>query len=100
MNTVQVRYTLQELSKWSKKSTGISLDSFNGDIDYFLRTSEEVPPMRLDRLLRPLIVDEAIDIEDIIITIVDEDTGEEYRYNPVLDTVFKGIVPKPYLNSV
>ena len=78
MNTVQVKYTLQELSKWSKKSTGISLDT----------------------LLRPLIVDEAIDIEDIIITIVDEDTGEEYRYNPVLDAVFKGIVPKPYLNSV
>ena len=100
MNTVQVKYTLQELSKWSKKSTGISLDTFNGDIEYFLRTSEEVPPMRLDRLLRPLIVDEAIDIEDIIITIVDEDTGEEYRYNPVLDAVFKGIVPKPYLNSV
>lgn len=100
MKTVQVRFTLEEINEWSKASTGISLDTFKGNVEAFIRISQQVPSFRLQSRMRPLIVDEAIDPEDIVIIVVDEETGEEHYYNPPMDDIFAGLTPKPYLNSV
>ncbi len=100
MKTIQVKFTLEEINEWSKKSTGISLDTFKGNVEAFIRVSQQVPSFRLQRRLRPLIVDEAIDPEDIVIMVVDESTGEEHSYNPPLDAIFAGLTPKPFLNSI
>ena len=100
MKTIQVRFTLEEINEWSKKSTGISLDTFKGDVEAFIRVSQQVPSLRLQRRLRPLIVDEAIAPEDIVIMVIDEASGEEYYYNTPLDAIFTGLTPKPYLNSI
>ena len=95
MKPIRLKFNLREFEAWSKKSTGISLETVSGDIEYFLKTVEEVPPMRLDHILSPLIVDEAVDIDDLIFTIVDEETGKEYHYNPhpALHAVFDGRTP-------
>jgi hypothetical protein len=82
MTPIHLKFNLREFEAWSKKSTGLSLETFVGDVVHFLKTMEEVPPMRLDRILRPLIVDEGVAADDLVLTVVDEETGKEYRYNP------------------
>ena len=100
MKTIQVRFTLDEINEWSKASTGISLETVKGDVEAFLRLSQQVPSFRLQRRLRPLIVDEAVTPDDIIIIVVDETTGEEHYYTPPMDRIFNGLVPKPHINSI
>jgi hypothetical protein len=86
---IHLKLNLREFDEWVGRSTGLTLAFFKGDVISFLQTAEEMPPMRLDRLVRPLVVDEGVDLGDIIFTVVDEETGEEYYYNPQgMDVVF------------
>ena len=101
MKPIHLKYNLRELEAWSKMSTGILIETVNGNIPFFLKLMEDVPPMRLQTILRPLIVDEAVDVDDLIFTIVDEETGEEHHYNPhpSLHAIFDGLVPNPLKTS-
>ena len=39
--------------------------------------------------MRPLVVDEGMDLDDLVFTLVDDETGQEYCYNPQgMDYVF------------
>lgn len=97
MTPIHLKFNLREFEAWAKKSTGLSLETFAGDVVHFLKTMEEVPPMRLDRILRPLIIDEGVAVDDLVLTVVDEETGKEYPYNPhpALHAVFDGLAPNP-----
>jgi hypothetical protein len=107
--TFQVEFTLQDISRWSKISEGFDINDFLKKVrgiseidakETFLRYSQDVPPAKFWRRMHQLIIDEAIDLHDIVITVVDEDTGKKYHYNPPLEAVFKDLTPKPYLNSI
>jgi len=102
--TFQVRFTLEEIAKWSKKAWNFDVETYakvSADPKAaFIKYSEMFPPCRLLTKLRPLIVDEAVDPNDLVIIVVDEETGVEYSYNPPLDSIFSGLTVKPYLNSV
>ena len=97
MKPIHLKFNLREFEAWSKKSTGILIETVKGDIPFFVETMERFPPIRLATILRPLIVDEAVDIDDLVFTIVDEETGKEYHYNPhpALHAVFDGRTPNP-----
>ena len=100
--TFQIKFTLQELSEWSKISQNFSIETFSemrklrGNYlkakEYFLQFSQDMPPARFWRQMHRLIIDEGIDLHDIVITVVDEDTGKEHPYNPPLEAVFGELV--------
>ena len=94
---IHLKFNLRELEAWMAKSTGISLKTFKGRVPSFIRVAEDCPPFRLQTILRPLIIDEAVDADDLILTVVDEETGEEHHYNPhhSLHAIFDGLVPNP-----
>lgn len=88
MSTTQVHITIQELDNWSRETFGHGKDHYKY-IDTFVTTMEQFPPRGLQQKLRPLVVDEAVSPEDIVLRLTDETTGEEFYFNPTLDKIYK-----------
>ena len=88
MSTIQIHITLQQLNKWS-------LDTFEFDqtsyktLESFVSTMELFPPRGLQSHVRSLIVDEAVNPEDIVFWLMDENTDELHHFNPRLVEIFK-----------
>lgn len=60
-------------------------------IERFINTMEICPPLQLMKRLRRLVVDEAVDPEDIVTWIVDDSTGRQHAYNIRLSEIFKSV---------
>ena len=87
MSTTQVHITLEELDKWSRKTLNFGRDRYI-HLETFIQTMEQFPPSGLLTRVRPLVVDEAVDPEDLVFWIKDEETGETHAYNPNLGRIF------------
>ena len=96
---IHMKFKLRDMEAWTKKSLGITLETCRGDVSRYVQMAEDFPPFHFQRIMRPLIVDEGVEVDDFIFTIVDEETGEEYHYNPhpFLHAVFDRLAnpPKP-----
>ena len=94
---IEIEYPLSELEAGTFKNLSFNRENFNGDVGHYLRFAEDFPPLRFQFFLRPLIIDEAVPVDDLIFTIVDEDTGDRHPYNPhvFLHQVMDKLVPNP-----
>lgn len=88
MRTTQLHITLQELNNWNSINGHPTSDRYK-DVENFIYTSEMAPPKQLISKIRPLVVDEAVDPESIVMWVKDESTDELYRFNPRLADIFK-----------
>lgn len=79
---IHFKFTLSQIEEWMIRSLNFPL-SKSSSLEWYLKMAEDFPPMRLQRILRPLVVDEDVDFDDLTFTIVDENTGIEHPYNPV-----------------
>ena len=88
MSTTQLHITLDQMNVWAEINGRVPSTGYK-NIDRFINTMEICPPLQLIKRLRRLVVDEAVDPEDIVTWIVDESTGEQHAYNIRLSEIFK-----------
>lgn len=88
MSTTQIHITLQELDQWSHQTFNFGLDNYK-HVDTFVQVMEQFPPRGLQQKVRPLVVDEGVDPEDLVFWITDPESGDIRHYNPALSCIFK-----------
>ena len=93
MSTTQIHITLKQLNEWSKSTFDFNATAYK-TLDSFLSTMEMFPPRGLQFHVRPLIVDEGVNPEDLVFWVTDENTGELHHYNPKLDGIFSTVWDK------
>ena len=79
---IEIEYPLSELEAGTFEDLGFCRETFNGDLDRYLRRAEDFPPLRFPLSLHPLVIDEAVPVDDLVFTIVDEATGDRHPYRP------------------
>ena len=84
-NTTERIYSLEFPLSWIEEGTlkNLSFDRYRhdkGDISSYLGRAAQFPPYRVIPRARPLIVDEAIPVDDIDFYVIDEETGTRYPY--------------------
>jgi hypothetical protein len=82
----QVEFTFEQLVEWGEKSPGLKLG--NHTPEAYIKLMEDFPPPEVFNNVRPSIIEEGVSANDITITIVNEQTGDRYNFNPGLDLVF------------
>lgn len=87
MSTTQIHITLQELDQWSNQTFNFGRSNYK-HISTFIEVMEQFPPRGLQQKVRPLVVDEGVDPEDLVFWITDPE-GEIFPYNPRLSEIFK-----------
>tara|TARA_R110001592_G_scaffold290371_1_gene559492 strand:- start:94 stop:411 length:318 start_codon:yes stop_codon:yes gene_type:complete len=90
MSAIQIHITLQQLNEWSRDTFGFDQTSYKV-LESFVSTMEMFPPRGLQSHVRGLIVDEAVDPEDIVFWLMDDSTDELHHFNPKLAEIFKGV---------
>lgn len=88
MSTTQLHITLKQLDEWSNATFNFGIDNFK-HTDTFVSTMEMFPPRGLQRLVRPLIVDEGVSPGDLVFWVVDEVNNDVFHFNPTLNEIFK-----------
>jgi len=100
MSTTQIHITLKQLNEWSESTFNFNASAYK-TLEGFISTMELFPPRGLQFHVRPLIVDEAVNPEDLVFWVTDENTGEVHHYNPKLDEIFSTVyTPVAVDNSV
>lgn len=86
MNSKQVRITLDQLVEWGEKSPGLKFHKHTPE--NYIKLMEDFPPPQVFDQVRPTVIEEKINVNNIQLLVLDESTDTEYDYNPNLDIVF------------
>ena len=76
-----VEFPLRWIEAGTLKNAGFDRETYNGDLVAFVRWAEQFPPLRVVMHMRPMIVDEAIPLEDIDFFITDSSIPRRIPYN-------------------
>jgi len=98
MSTTQLHITLKQLDEWSNITFNFGIDNFK-HIETFIQTMEMFPPRGLQNMVRPLIVDEGVAPENLVIWVVDDGVNDVYHFNPALDKIFE-LVYEPVTTEI
>ena len=88
MSTTQLHITLDQMNIWAEINNRAPSTKYH-NIERFINSMEVSPPRQLMKRLRKLVVDEAVDPEDLVLWIVDEDNNDQHAYNIRLADIFK-----------
>ena len=94
MTTYKINISLNQLIEWADNEEMLKslkprqrrrlIES--GEIVKYL---EGFFPLAVIKRCNRTIIDEGVDVQDVVLTVIDESTGEEYAYNPPLEQVYK-----------
>ena len=87
MSKFNINITLQELTGWAVE------DSFNPikrkqTVEDYLTSLEEIAPVKVALKAKNLVIDEAVDVDDVSFIVEDTKTGINYPYRPALGMIF------------
>ena len=94
---IPIYITLAQMDEYAIENGRQTHESYDR-VEKFIRSMEKVPPVELLSRFRPLILDEGICPDDLILWVLDEDTGEQYRCALRLMDIF-GLVWKPVVQE-
>lgn len=98
MRTLPIKLTLAQLNEWTKENNDLTSDKAP-DIESYLNFVERAVPKQLLSIVRPLIIQEAVDPDIIVFSVVDEETNKTYYFNPatsyIFNEVYKPVVTDP-----
>jgi hypothetical protein len=92
MKIFNINISLQQLTSWADEEN--LLKSMKPKRRRTITAGEMVKyleglyPLAVIKRCNRMIKDEAVDVNDLSITVIDESTGVEYPYEPPLDLVF------------
>lgn len=94
MTTYNINISLNQLIEWADDEE--LLKSLKPRVRRSLIESGEIVkyleglfPLAVIKRCNRMIVDEGVDVNDVVLKVIDESTGEEYAYNPPLEQVYK-----------
>tara|TARA_R110000851_G_scaffold47405_3_gene114941 strand:+ start:551 stop:865 length:315 start_codon:yes stop_codon:yes gene_type:complete len=82
-----ISITLNDLNKWGSASLDCTSSKYDSVTD-FIKVMEDFPPRGVQRLARPLIIDEGVNPDDLYFQVTDAN-GNTYHYKPELGPCFK-----------
>jgi hypothetical protein len=94
MTTYNLNISLEQLIQWADDEK--MLTSLKPKVRRHLIESGEIVrylegffPLAVIKRCSRMIIDEGVDVNDIVLKVIDESTGEEHPYNPPLEAVYK-----------